>query len=215
MAIADNVDWSLWNRIIREEGGKMYLEQGEWLLAYNELFASFRNHQEAGNVRAVQVLKYAVLANMLAGSAINPFDSREAKVYQDVAEIGAMLLLRSAYDTSDTTQFEKVLRGGGSSGSKLLRDPVMARYVDPLLRNLRCRVLKKLAKPYDVLTLASLASSLHISVGDVEQLAVALIQNEELDARIDQTRGLLMLSTDRQRRRQRYAAISICAVASC
>ncbi len=32
--------------------------------------------------RAKVMLKYVVLANMLALSDINPFDSREAKVYQ-------------------------------------------------------------------------------------------------------------------------------------
>lgn len=182
----------------------MYLEQREWLLAYNELFASFRNHQEAGNARAVQVLKYAVLANMLAGSAINPFDSREAKVYQDVAEIGAMLLLRSAYDANDIAQFEKILGGGGSSSSRLLlRDPIMARYVEPLLRNLRCRVLKEMTKPYDILTLENLARALRVSVKDTEVLAIALIQDDELQAKIDQTRGLLVLDSDRQRRHQR------------
>ena len=49
---------------------------------YNEFFEGFRNYQEAGNGRAATCLKYVVLANMLALSDINPFDSREAKAFQ-------------------------------------------------------------------------------------------------------------------------------------
>ena len=39
-----------------------------------------------------------VLANMLSLSDINPFDSREAKVFKDEKEITAMVELRAAYD---------------------------------------------------------------------------------------------------------------------
>jgi COP9 signalosome complex subunit 2 len=61
---------------------------------------------------------------MLASSDINPFDSREAKVYKDVDEVNAMLLLRSAYEANDIGQFEKILR---NPKYKLLADPIMKR----------------------------------------------------------------------------------------
>ncbi|KAE9007368.1 COP9 signalosome complex subunit 2 [Phytophthora rubi] len=183
--------------VIREEGGKMYLEEKEWMLAYNEFFESFRNYQEAGNSRATQCLKYVVLANMLASSDINPFDSREAKVYQDVEEIGAMLLLRGAYETNDIVQFEKILK---NPKYKLLSDPIMRRYLNPLLRNIRCQVMKKLVRPYQAIHIASLSKSMNITTEDVEDIAVALIQNLELDAKIDQSRGLLVLQTRQKAR---------------
>ena len=62
---------------------------------YNEFFEGFRNYQEAGNGRAATCLKYVVLANMLALSDINPFDSREAKAFQ--------------------VQWEETVGGGGNS----------------------------------------------------------------------------------------------------
>lgn len=177
---------------MREEGGKMYLEERQWMLAYNEFFESFRNYQEAGNARATQALKYVVLSNMLASSDINPFDSREAKVYQDVDEIGAMLLLRSAYEANDIVQFERVLT---NPKYKLLSDAIMAKYLQPLLRNIRCQVLKKIVRPYAVIQLASLAKAMNVTRPEVEAIAVALIQSDELDAKIDQKRGLLALQT--------------------
>ncbi|KAG3112070.1 COP9 signalosome complex subunit 2 [Phytophthora idaei] len=183
--------------VIREEGGKMYLEEKEWMLAYNEFFESFRNYQEAGNSRATQCLKYVVLANMLASSDINPFDSREAKVYQDVDEIGVMLLLRGAYEANDIVQFEKTLK---NPKYKLLSDPIMKRYLNPLLRNIRCQVMKKLVRPYQAIRIESLSKSMNITSEDVQDIAVALIQNLELDAKIDQSRGLLVLQTRQKAR---------------
>jgi len=63
---------------------------------------------------------------MLASSDINPFDSREAKVYKDEDEISAMLLLRGAYDANDIQQFERVLR---NPRNKIISDPLMRRCV--------------------------------------------------------------------------------------
>lgn len=31
--------------LIREEGGKMYMSEGQWIDAYNELYEAFRNYQ--------------------------------------------------------------------------------------------------------------------------------------------------------------------------
>lgn len=136
---------------------------------------------------------------MLASSDINPFDSREAKVYQDVDEIGAMLLLRGAYETNDIVQFEKILK---NPKYKLLSDPIMKRYLNPLLRNIRCQVMKKIVRPYQAIRIESLSKSMNIATEDVEDIAVALIQNLELDAKIDQSRGLLVLQT-----RQKYVLL--------
>ncbi|CAI5742378.1 unnamed protein product [Hyaloperonospora brassicae] len=182
---------------IREEGGKMYLEEKEWTLAYNEFFEGFRNYQEAGNSRATQCLKYVVLANMLTSSNINPFDSREAKVYQDVEEVGAMLLLRSAYEANDIVQFEKILK---NPSYKLLSDPVMNRCLNPLLRNIRCQAMKTIVRPYQTIRVDSLSKRMNITTEDVEDIAVALIQNCELDAKVDQSRGLLVLQTRQKAR---------------
>ncbi|KAJ0406942.1 hypothetical protein ATCC90586_000203 [Pythium insidiosum] len=184
--------------VIREEGGKMYLEEQQWMQAYNEFFESFRNYQEAGHTRATQCLKYVVLANMLASSDINPFDSREAKVYQDVEEIGAMLLLRGVYEANDVLQFEKILK---NPKYKLLSDPIMTKYLSPLLRNIRCQVMKSHVRPYRVMQLASLAAALNVSREEAEEIAVHLIQSHELRAKIHQPRGLLVLD-DHSRSRE-------------
>lgn len=53
--------------------------KGHWNRASEDFFESFRNYDEAGSPQRIQVLKYLVLANMLTGSEVNPFDSQETK----------------------------------------------------------------------------------------------------------------------------------------
>lgn len=52
---------------------------GQWNRASEDFFESFRNYDEAGSPQRIQVLKYLVLANLLTGSEVNPFDSQETK----------------------------------------------------------------------------------------------------------------------------------------
>ena len=54
----------------------------QWARASTDFFESFRNYDESGSPQRIQVLKYLVLANMLMGSDINPFDSQETKPYE-------------------------------------------------------------------------------------------------------------------------------------
>ena len=81
--------------VIKECGGKMWMGEskkscynihdttellsGQWNRASEDFFESFRNYDEAGSPQRIQVLKYLVLANMLMGSEVNPFDSQETK----------------------------------------------------------------------------------------------------------------------------------------
>lgn len=83
--------------VIKECGGKMWMGErmyafamnnhvlnsisllGQWNRASEDFFESFKNYDEAGSPQRIQVLKYLVLANMLTGSEVNPFDSQETK----------------------------------------------------------------------------------------------------------------------------------------
>lgn len=62
-----------------EVGFDELLTVGQWNRASEDFFESFRNYDEAGLPQRIQVLKYLVLANMLTGSEVNPFDSQETK----------------------------------------------------------------------------------------------------------------------------------------
>ena len=176
--------------VIREEGGKMYMGDGSWDLAYNEFYEGFLAYQEAGNTRAKSCLAYVVLANMLALSDINPFDAREAKAYAEETEIAAMRNLRSAYDANDLDAFERTLR---DRRAKILDDPFIMSYLAPLRRRMREQVLLNLLKPYRRVKLAFVAARLALDVDAVEAVLVDMILDDRVKGRIDMLQGHLVL----------------------
>lgn len=179
--------------VIRESGGKMYMSEKKWEMAYNEFFEAFKNYQETGNaVRAKIMLKYVVLANMLALSSINPFDSREAKVYQDDPEISAMHSLRTAYEQNDIQTIDRLLT---NPSYKILSDTFIQTYLQDLLRNIRLQVLQNIIKPYRCISLKFLATEINVSSEEVVSLLVQLILDEKISAKIDDTAGYLQISS--------------------
>lgn len=58
-----------------------FLFPENWPQASTDFFESFKQFDESGSPQRIQVLKYLVLANMLMGSEINPFDSQETKPF--------------------------------------------------------------------------------------------------------------------------------------
>jgi hypothetical protein len=54
---------------------------GNWEKAYQDFYESFKQYDESGSTQRIQVLKYLVLATMLMGSDINPFEAQETKPY--------------------------------------------------------------------------------------------------------------------------------------
>jgi len=188
---------------IHESGGKMYMEEGRWQEAYDEFFHAFRSMQEAGDTRAKQVLKYVVLANVLALSKINPFDSREAKVYQSDEEIKTMLALRAAFENSEIREFEKLLASPAISGDAFVR-----KYMSSLLDNIRAEAICRLVKPYNRLTLAFLGSEVGVDETSVEALVVQLILDGKLaEARLDQHARVLDLGGSQPLVKRKYDAL--------
>jgi COP9 signalosome complex subunit 2 len=123
--------------LIREEGGKMYMADGNWSDAYNELFASFLAYQEAGDTRAKSCLKYLVLASMLALSKINPFAAKEANVYAEDREILAMSELRQCLEATDLPRFERIL---ADKRNRITDEPFLMTYIGPLRKRMREKV---------------------------------------------------------------------------
>lgn len=89
----------------------MWMGERQWSLASSDFFESFRNYDEAGSPQRIQVLKYLVLANMLTGSEVNPFDSQETKPYKSDPQIKAMTDLVDAYQRREVHLAEKILKG--------------------------------------------------------------------------------------------------------
>jgi len=191
--------------VIRESGGKMYMSEKKWEAAYNEFFEAFKNYQETGNAtRAKIMLKYVVLANMLALSSINPFDSREAKVYQDDPEISAMASLRTAYEQNDIRTIDQLLT---NPSYRILSDAFIRTYLQDLLRNIRLQVLQNIIKPYHCVGLDFLAKEINVPSEEVVSLLVQLILDEKIAARIDGTEGFLHVNSGSSDTAKKFANV--------
>ncbi|CAH1155129.1 unnamed protein product [Phaedon cochleariae] len=176
--------------IIRECGGKMHLRSGDYEKAYTDFFEAFKNYDEAGSPRRVNCLKYLILTSMLLKSAINPFDSQEAKPYKNEPEIKAMIDLILAFQNNNMKDFENIFQENKES---LMADPFVHEHIAELLKHVRTKVLLILVKPYKHIKLDFISEELGISVTDAELLLVSCILDGHVNGRIDQMKGVLVM----------------------
>lgn len=168
--------------IIREYAGKIFMSENRFEDAYNELFEAFRAYADTGSSRAKLILKYVVLANMFCLSMINPFDSREARAYQDDPEVAAMVRLRAAYDSKDISRIEEVL---ADEVFRSAIDGFMNSYLDKLVYAIKLQALQKLSKAYMRVKLNSLGRQLNLDRVILEKMLVKSIQDGEIGGLID------------------------------
>lgn len=171
--------------IIRECGGKMHLSEENWAAARSDFFESFRNYDEAGDLRRIQVLKYLLLATMLAKEDIDPFDSQEIKPYRSDPRIAAMTDIVDAYQRDDIYKYEDVLQ----KNTDLLADPFIAENIDEVTRNMRTKGVLKLIAPYTRMHLSWIAKQLRITEPEVQDIVSYLIVDGRVQGRIDEHSG--------------------------
>lgn len=191
--------------VIRECGGKMHMGARNFEGAHSDFFEAFKNYDEAGNARRIQCLKYLVLANMLALSDIDPFDSPEAKPYMNNKEILSMNTLRGAYTRKDVKEFERILKENSSS---IMGDAFIREHIEELLSRFRSQVLLKLIEPYTRIEIPYAARELNIEVDELESLLVSLIIDGRINGKIDQINNRLILDDGHEECEQaKYKAI--------
>ncbi|XP_030746528.1 COP9 signalosome complex subunit 2-like [Sitophilus oryzae] len=177
--------------VIRECGGKMHLRAGEFEKAYTDFFEAFKNYDESGNPRRLACLKYIILNSMLMKSAINPFDSQEAKPYAHDPEIKALTLLIEAFQRSQTSDFVKIFEKNKES---LMADPFIREHLEELLKSVRGNALVRLIKPYRNIKLSFISEQLGMDEEEVENLLVSYILDGHVDGKIDQVNKVLRMT---------------------
>ena len=89
----------------------MMMQNADSAGSNDQLSEAFRLYQQAGqNIYAKSCLKYVALTSMLSRSEINPFDAREAKVFERDADVVGYdeMRMHLGWD-SDLQRFEQVL----------------------------------------------------------------------------------------------------------
>ena len=168
------------------------MRDGEWSAANDQLSEAFRNYQQAGqNIRAKSCLKYVALTSMLSRSEINPFDAREAKVFEKDMDVVAMTKLRMHLQNGDLQRFEAILN---DKKNGITDDSFLMQYIKPLRMRMREKVLIDLTRPYKKVKLAYLTEELRMNVEELECMLQDMISKRELNGEIDQVNGCLVLS---------------------
>lgn len=176
--------------IIRECWGKMFGDDGNWQKAHEEFFKSFITYQEAGqSANAKKCLNYVVVSNMLAGGVSNPFDAREAAVFQNDDELKAVSALRKAYEKKDVTGFTDSL-----TSFKQVADDWIMTHMGSMITDFHKQYIMKFVQPYRRLRIDYLAKALRIEAKLCEDYLVQLVLDGEIQGRIDQVQGLLDMS---------------------
>ncbi|XP_050304163.1 COP9 signalosome complex subunit 2-like [Anthonomus grandis grandis] len=174
--------------VIRECGGKMHLRAGEYENAYTDFFEAFKNYDESGNPRRINCLKYLILNSMLMKSAINPFDSQEAKPYANDPEVKALTLLINTFQNNDMEGFVVIFEKHKES---LMRDPFIREHLEELLKYVRGNAMLGLIKPYRNIRISFISEQLGMNEEDVENLLVLYILDGHINGRIDQVNKIL------------------------
>lgn len=130
-----------------------------------------------------------MVANLLAGGEQNPFDAREAKVYQNEPDIQAIGNLRLAYEKVDVAAFNNALREIKDMNDKFLIDNL-----DTMIRDFRNRAVVSMVRSYQRVSLASLAQQLQVDVPTLEDTLLQVILDGDIVGQVDQTTGVLELT---------------------
>jgi len=171
--------------IIRECGGKMHLNEENWEEARADFSESFRSYDEAGSLQRITILKYLCLTTMLMGSDINPFDSQETQPYRNDPMIAPMVDLVDAYQHDEIHRYESILQ----KNKGLLDDEFINENIEEVNRSMRMKAVIKLIAPYTCFTLEFIATSLKISIREVQDIVGFLIVDKKLKGKIDQDSG--------------------------
>lgn len=173
--------------IIRECWGLMHAHDKQWQRAYAEFYSAFQAYQEVGQrEKAKQCLQYVIVTNLLAGGTQNPFDAREAKVYQNDADIQCIVLLRQAYEKADVNGFATALNEIKQSGDQFIIDNL-----DRMIIDFQSRAVLSMIQSYRSIALQSLAQQLNATVKQIEKIILQLILDGQINGEIDQLNNTL------------------------
>jgi len=132
-------------------------------------------------------LKNLVLANMLSGSNIDPFQDRRAKAHENNAQVALMketLIHFQALDLKAYTASEQTIR-------KTINDRWINDYLPHARRKLQKLIFLHLVKPYTTLRLSFVEKHLGLETEVCEGLIVELVLDGEIDISIDQIARIL------------------------
>lgn len=88
---------------------------------------------------------------------------------------------------------QKILRVIGDKKIDLLSDPLIAQYLNELLRSVRLKALESVCAPYKAVKLEFLCKAMDVDLLEMRSLLAELILEERIQGQMDQINGVLEL----------------------
>lgn len=166
------------------------MSEKKWEEALKQFWDGFVSLVDSGHPRAVTVLKYVILTQLLSQSNTEYLTQREAKIFAQDPQIIAMIDLKDGVFEND---IQKILKVIGDKKINLLSDPLIAQYLNELLRSVRLKALESVCAPYKAVKLEFLCKAMDVDLLEMRSLLAELILEERIQGQMDQVNGVLEL----------------------
>ncbi|CAJ1009286.1 putative PCI domain containing protein [Leishmania naiffi] len=174
---------------VMESAGHLFLHDADWAAAHRAFSLALRCHTESGCAQQYSVIKYIVLAAIMDGTPTDVFAQEETLANH--SSVHPVRTLWQAFIALDISTFLHVLRAPANAVC-FTKDAEFAPYVEPMMFQLRTNYLISYSKSFGTLSLLELGARLQLQEQPCKELCTSAILLGLIDARIDDSRKLLL-----------------------
>lgn len=187
---------------VMESAGHLFLHDGDWAAAHRAFTAALRCYTDCGDTQQYAVVKYVVLATMMADLPVEIFAQDDALA--DHPYVRPVRALWRAFAATDVPAFLAVLKDPENVAC-FAHDDEFAPYVDAAVHQLRVNYLVRYTQSFATVALTDLCRRLQMEEQACAELCVSAILHGFVKGHVDDEQKLLILSPAA---RQRQSAVS-------
>jgi COP9 signalosome complex subunit 2 len=183
---------------VMESAGHLFLHDRDWGAAHRAFTSALRCYTECGDARQYAIVKYVVLATMMADLPVDIFSQDDA--FADHPYVRPVRALWRAFTAADIPAFFAVLKDPDNVAC-FTQDEEFSPYVDVAVQQLRVNYLVGYTASFATVSVADLCRRLQMEEQLCKELCASVILQGRLEGYIDDDRQLLcMLSPATHRR---------------
>ncbi|KPA79752.1 hypothetical protein ABB37_05506 [Leptomonas pyrrhocoris] len=175
---------------VMESAGHLFLHDGDWGAAHRAFASALRSYTECGDAQQYAVVKYVVLATMMADLPVDIFSQDDALA--DHPYVRPVRALWKAFAACDVPAFFNVL-ADPENVACFARDEEFAPYVEAAVYQLRMNFLISYTRGFATVLLSDLCRRLRMDEQPCKELCASAILHGLLEGGIDDGRKLLVL----------------------
>ncbi|KAL7701623.1 hypothetical protein NQL31_000806 [Lotmaria passim] len=176
---------------VMESAGHLFLHDRDWNAAHRAFSAALRCYAECGDVQQYAIVKYVVLATMMANLPVDIFSQDGALA--DHPYVRPARALWRAFAACDIVAFFRVLHDPENTAC-FVQDKEFTPFVAGALHQLRMNYLARYTRSFATVSLADLCRRLQMEETPCRELCVSAILLGVVNGCLDGDQKLLMLT---------------------